>query len=270
MNNLRKYGHPPFGVAVVHGGPGAAGEVAPVAEMLGNKIGVLEPIQTSATVDGQVEELTEVIKRHALIPVVLIGHSWGAWLSYIVTARFPELVTKLILVGSGPFVDLYAPAITENRLRRLQREEQEEYREMLTKLNESDDFQNSENLSRLGELVHKADSYDLIEEPTRKTHPIIKVSETIYKGVWPEAARMRATSELLRLSAHIRCPVVAIHGEYDPHPSEGVRVPLSGMLKEFRMIVLEKCGHIPWLETYAQKQFYSILEDELELDSISE
>ena len=31
MKNLRKYGKPPFNVAVIHGGPGVPGEMAPVA-----------------------------------------------------------------------------------------------------------------------------------------------------------------------------------------------------------------------------------------------
>lgn len=31
MKNLRKYGNAPFNIAVIHGGPGVPGEVAPVA-----------------------------------------------------------------------------------------------------------------------------------------------------------------------------------------------------------------------------------------------
>jgi len=31
LNNLRQYGNAPFSVAVIHGGPGASGEMAPVA-----------------------------------------------------------------------------------------------------------------------------------------------------------------------------------------------------------------------------------------------
>ncbi len=45
MNNLRKYGKTPFSVAVIHGGLGAGGEMAPVARELASDCGVLEPIQ---------------------------------------------------------------------------------------------------------------------------------------------------------------------------------------------------------------------------------
>jgi hypothetical protein len=34
MKNLRIYGKAPFNVAVIHGGPGAVGEMAPVAREL--------------------------------------------------------------------------------------------------------------------------------------------------------------------------------------------------------------------------------------------
>lgn len=46
MDNLRIYGKSPFKVAVIHGGPGATGEMAPLAHQLSSKRGVLEPLQT--------------------------------------------------------------------------------------------------------------------------------------------------------------------------------------------------------------------------------
>src|SRR5689334_10271462 len=100
---LRKYGSAPFRIVVVHGGPGAPGSVAPIARELGQTRGVLEPLQTATTVDGQIEELRLVVQQNATAPVMCIGHSWGAWLSMLVAAAYPELVCKLILVGSGPF-----------------------------------------------------------------------------------------------------------------------------------------------------------------------
>jgi len=72
-----------------------------------------------------------------------------------------------------------------------------------------------------------------------------------------------SSGKLLELGKSIKCPVVAIHGDYDPHPAEGVAEPLSRILKDFRFILLEKCGHRPWLERSARDRFYSILKQEL-------
>jgi len=74
---------------------------------------------------------------------------------------------------------------------------------------------------------------------------------------------MRSSGKLLELGRNIQCPVVAIHGDYDPHPVEGVSVPLSRVLKDFRFILLDKCGHYPWLEQNVRDNFFKILKSEV-------
>ena len=86
----------------------------------------------------------------------------------------------------------------------------------------------------------------------------------IYQAVWREASILRQTGELLDLCKKILCPVIAIHGDYDPHPFVGVREPLQAALKSFQFILLEDCGHMPWIEKRAKDKFYSILREVLE------
>src|SRR3954454_11622430 len=95
----RKHGIEPFRVVVVHGGPGAAGEMGPVAQRLARSRGVLEPMQSATTVSGQVDELRRALDSLCVPPAVLFCHSWGAWLSCLVAADYPLLVRKLILIG---------------------------------------------------------------------------------------------------------------------------------------------------------------------------
>ena len=134
MNDVRKYGMTPFTLTVVHGGPGAPGEMAPVARELSTSTGVLEPLQSATSVDGQVCELKNVIEKNGNRPIILLGWSWGAWLSYIFTARYPSYVKKLILVSSGPFEDNYARDILTIRLNRLDEDEQKEVRIVINAL----------------------------------------------------------------------------------------------------------------------------------------
>ncbi|MHA1731136.1 MAG: alpha/beta fold hydrolase [Promethearchaeota archaeon] len=253
------HGSPPFAVLVVHGGPGAAGGVRPVAlELAARGVGVLEPIQTAKTVDGQVEELRATIEEAASTPVVLVGHSWGAWLCYIVAARHPALVRKLVLVGSGPFEEKYAKTVTETRLRRLGRRERGEYIRLLGTFGGPKPVNGAGGealLSRLGELSEKADGFDAL--PGEAHRPV--VDATVFSGVSRGASELRRSGELLELGRQIRCPVVAIHGDHDPHPAEGVRVPLSKVLADFEFVLLEKCGHNPWAERQARESFYDAL-----------
>jgi pimeloyl-ACP methyl ester carboxylesterase len=180
------------------------------------------------------------------MPVVFIGHSWGAWLSYLVTANYPVLVRKLILVVSGPFEEHYVPLIAKNRFRRLSQEEQEEFLQLAERLNTAEIPESAVSLSRLGELTHKADSYDPIDWSIATTAlDVVDQRVEMYQGVWAEAAELRRTGKLLKLSEHIICPALAIHGGCDPHPAAGVQEPLAARLKDFRLVLLEQCGHDP-------------------------
>jgi pimeloyl-ACP methyl ester carboxylesterase len=255
MTPLRKYGTPPYSIAVVHGGPGAAGEMAPVARKLSSHRGVLEPLQTAATLEGQVQELRALLEKHADLPVVLVGHSWGAWLAFIVAARYPALAAKVVLVGSGPFEDRYAAGILKTRLSRLGEQERKEALSLLETLQ---DRGGEADLARLGAVLATTDDFDPLPAGEE-----CEFRPDIFRQVWGEAERLRRSGDLLAFGRKIRCPVVAVHGDYDPHPAEGVAEPLSHVLPDFRFILLEGCGHTPWCERRARERFYVVLEDEL-------
>ena len=169
MKNLRKYGKAPYKIAVIHGGPGAGGEMAPIARELASGWGVLEPFQTATSLEGQIEELKTVLEKNGdnhkssicdmrpnlrfgatkiedfrmpkiqrsfeHLPVTLIGFSWGAWLSFIFAANYPSFVKKLILIGSGPYEEKYVARIRETRLNRLGEEDRTEVKSVIEILN---------------------------------------------------------------------------------------------------------------------------------------
>jgi pimeloyl-ACP methyl ester carboxylesterase len=196
-------------------------------------------------------------------PLTLVGFSWGAWLSYLVAARHPRSVGKLLLVGSGPFEAGYAAQLEATRLARLTDEERDEYRRIVRTLSGPAAGGTGALVARLGALAAKADQFDL--EP--QAEGFLQSAEdraAIFRGVWPEASELRKSGRLLDLGRDIRCPVVAIHGDYDPHPAAGVREPLSRVLPHFRFILLEDCGHKPWVERRAAGQFYGVLAEELQ------
>ncbi len=261
MKNLRKYGKSPFNIAVIHGGPGALGEMAPVARELSSCRGVLEPLQTEASLEGQVRELYGVLEKNGELPLTLIGWSWGAMLGFILTAKYPQVVKKLILIGSGVFEKKYAEEITKTRLNRLNAKERLEMQILIENLNNSltEDEEKDILMSHFGKLLSKSDSYN----PLPCRNEILEYQHHIFLDVWKDAEELRASRELLKLGKQIQCPVVAIHGDYDPHPYKGVQRPLSRVVKNFRFILLKKCGHKPWIEREARDMFYDILKKEL-------
>ena len=111
--------------------------------------------------------------------------------------------------------------------------------------------------SRYGYLFDKTENYDA--EPEAKDR--FETNPAIFNHVWAEAAAMRSSGELLRQASLVTCPVLAIHGDYDPSPAEGVREPLARVLTApFEFVVLKRCGHTPWLERHARNALYEILE----------
>jgi pimeloyl-ACP methyl ester carboxylesterase len=255
--NSRKYGMSPYSVVVVHGGPGAFGEMKPVAEELSKEFGVLEPLQTKDSVIGQVEELRQQISENTEIPVKLIGYSWGAWLVFILASKYPDLVKKLILVSSGPFESKYAKEIKHTRMSRLNFEDKNRVEKLILQMQTGDT--NDTTLEEFGSILAKADAYDPIGHKVGADG----INLEIYQKVWPEAEELRLNGKLLEYGKDIKCPVAAIHGDYDPHPAEGVKKPLENMLKVFRFILLKDCGHTPWKEKQANDKFYKILRSEL-------
>ena len=256
--NLRKYGAAPYKVAVIHGGPGAPGETAPVARELSCDRGVLEPLQTADTLEGQVAELFDTLTKHTYLPVTLIGYSWGAWLGFIVAAQYPSVVRKLILIGSGPFDERYARDIMTTRLSRLDETEKEEVLGLVESFSDHGSENLNSKMARFGQLISKADAYD----PVPHDDEVIETQFHIFQNVWKEAEELRRSGELLRFGDKVKCPVVAIHGSHDPHPAEGVEKPLCVVLKYFRFILVRNCGHTPWIERQAKDEFYKVLRRE--------
>lgn len=262
MKNLRKYGNAPFNVTVIHGGPGASGEMAPVARKLSSNWGVLEPLQTEASLDEQIKELHAILKKNGDVPVTLIGHSWGAILSFIFTARYPSFIKKIILIGSGCFEEKYTRNIMKTRLDRLSKEERTQVFNLMKTLQDPTVKDKNTPLTQFGKLISKADSY----APLQHESEALECNFKIYRSIWKDVEKLRRSGKLLKLGKQIQCPVVAIHGDYDPHPSEGIKDPLSRVLTNFRFILLAKCGHCPWIERDARDNFYNILKKELKLE----
>ncbi|AHV98042.1 alpha/beta fold hydrolase [Paenibacillus sabinae] len=254
----KTYGKPLYQTFLIHGGPGAAGEMAVIAARLSQRFGVVESFQTRLSIHELILELKKDIEDFGSGPVSLVGYSWGAWLSFIFAASFPDLVRKLILVGSAPFEQQYAKDLRATRLARLNEQDRQRIHELEAVLQKPKSNQN-ELLRQYGKLIEKADVFN----PLPSDDDDVEIDLNIFQHIWKEASELRSSGELLKLGYQIVCPVTAIHGIHDPHPYAGVIQPLSAVLKDFRYHLLEHCGHTPWKERIAKDHFYDLLFAEL-------
>lgn len=259
MKNYRLWGNPPYKVVTVHGGPGAPGSIAPVARELSSSMGVLEPLQTANSAEGQMAELVAAIKEYAETPVTLIGWSWGAILSYITAARYPVLIKKLILVSTPPLEIKHAPNLANIWLERLSESDRVEFLALESTVYDGKDERKNELMGRLFRLIAKADSHT----PIPGEDDVLEYQLDINIAVGLELRKLLASGGLIKLGKDIKCPVMAIHGDYDPRPAAATQKPLSGAIKNFKFILLEKCGHYPWMEKYARDEFFKVLREEI-------
>ncbi|UCG26876.1 MAG: alpha/beta hydrolase, partial [Bacteroidales bacterium] len=211
MKNLRKYGQPPYSIVLIHGGPGAAGELYPVAKELSTSAGIIEPFQKGLTIDDLIHELDAAVTGYADLPVILIGHSWGAWLACLFTAQYGFMVDRLVLIASPPFEYKYEYDVMQTRMRRLDSKEKKQVRALISRLDKPGGMDKNDTFRKLGTILRKADSYDPISMEEMKT----EYDYTIHKSIWKEASMLRGSGYMLESCRKIKCPVLAIHGTYD-------------------------------------------------------
>ena len=222
---FRLYGKEPRRALVLHGGPGAPGCAAGLCRGISETVGVVEHLQRARSVDGLLEEIAGVMEECAVEKPVLIGHSFGAWLALLFAERYPQRVGKVILIGCGPLDGRYLPELAAAR----------------------------EERRRAGR--NDTDNYCPLPG---SGGDMLFFDEEQHLALMREVSILRERGELLGRTMKVSCPTVAFHGDYDPHPIAGIAEPMKGK-GNFRLVMLERCGHDPWKEAWAREAFFEKL-----------
>lgn len=249
---VRIYGNAPIKAVLVHGGPGAIGSLKGFAKELFDLsgIGVMEALQSKYTINELVEELYAQIQENCCDKVTLIGHSWGAWLVALMAEKHPEVVERIILVGSAPLQDKYVSEIGARRLENLSEEDGAIFQRLVNKQATDEDMQ------KIPTIFERSDNYCL---ESRELHRADQTDSEMHNVIWSEAAKLRTDGTLLKIFERIKCKIYLIQGDIDPHPVAGVIKPLQEIGVPCEAYILEKCGHSPFMEKYAKEDFYRIL-----------
>lgn len=269
INMLRQYGSPPWQAALVHGGPGAPGTLACLGRELGKSAGILEPIQSGDSVEALILELDEQLGGSGNEALVLIGHSWGAWLALLYGARFPGRVRHLVLVSAGPLDDSYAREIAARRECRLNPDQRAAFSAALLAVENraTGDPLHDEAMRCLQKLSQITDNYQL-SALDEKAQDALSVNAEQYAKIWPEAAALRRSGALIKAAKALRCPITVLHGADDPHPAAGVVEPLIRAKIRPDVHIFPRCGHSPFLEVHAAKAFLAKLATLCTLDPV--
>jgi len=264
---VRFYGENGPWVVVLHGGPGAPGEMAPVARRLGQRFRVLEPLQRTRgevplTVARHVADLAEVLREPVQEgPVRVVGFSWGAMLALAYAARRPGDVDRLVLVGCGTF-DRHSREVFERRMAERTSPDQRRRIECLeARLAVETDRQRRNALfAQLGAVYGRVQAFEPLATDAEET---LSCDEVGFRQTWDDALSLQARGVQPAEFAEIRAPVVMIHGKEDPHPGPLIHESLARFIPHIKYRELPRCGHKPWIERQASDAFYELLTERL-------
>jgi len=255
---VREYGASGPVVAVLHGGPGAPGYMAPVARELADSFRVLEPLQRGSggeplTVARHVADLHELLEsRCSSGRPALVGHSWGAMLALAYAAAHPGCVASLVLVGCGTFdrtARARLQAIVDERM-------DQDLRHRLEHLPQEIPDPD-ERLRVLGNLILPLYSHEVIAPDLGGE----TCDARAHRETWEDMVRLQEEGVYPAAFAAIDATVLMLHGAVDPHPGPMIRRSLEPYLPQLEYREWERCGHYPWLEKVARDEFFGVLRE---------
>ena len=252
----RRYGLEGPWVILLHGGPGAPGQMAPVARGLQDGFRVLEPMQRGSggeplTVERHLADLDEEIEtvREGTRPA-LVGSSWGAMLALAYAAAHPDRAGKIVLVGCGTF----DPEARSRIMPAIEERMDPARRARMARLDA--EFPDPDaRLDALGELLEPLYCFDAIPGALAGG----ACDARAHHETWEDMLRLQEEGVYPAAFAAIESPVLMLHGAYDPHPGALIRASLEPHLAQLEFHGWERCGHYPWAERAVREEFFSVL-----------
>ena len=251
---VRTYGSSGPLVIVLHGGPGAAGHMAPVARGLADLYRVIEPFQRGSgserlTVARHVADLHEVVAVRAEgCRPALLGASWGAMLTLAYAAAHPSSTGPIVLIGCGTFDPVARAAMQSTVAERMNDE-------IRAQLKQADQLDPNERMKASAKATARIYSYDPMNFP----HADDEVDARAHEQTWEDMLRLQAEAVYPAAFAATKVPVLMVHGAFDPHPGRPTMQTLRPYLPQVEYHELTHCGHYPWIERAAADVFFSLV-----------
>jgi len=256
---VRTYGKHGPDVIVLHGGPAAVGDAEPTARGLSKTFHVYEPFQRESG-DRPLTVATHVADLHTVVEAVtedcrpaLVGHSWGAMLALAYASEHPGRVSALVLVGCGTFDDGSRKRMHEIVNSRLDASTRQKLESLDKDHADADDRRYAEY-----ELTKRAYTFDAIpsDEQPQLSEPFDMRAHT---ETWNDMLRLQEQKIYPAAFSKIEAPVLMLHGDYDPHPGRMIYENLKAYVSHLEYRELVGCGHTPWTERLARKEYFMVM-----------
>jgi proline iminopeptidase len=199
---------------------------------------------------GLAEQLTDLdaLRQHlGFEQVDLLGHSFGGYLAMAYTARYPQQVRKLILVGSG------APKIGDTVFLF-----EHVFPETVARQNA---LAFAVELGDEGAILADYREYSsMLFYSPQKRDAYLSVADSfvprrdVNKMLWADTEKFDLGPEL----AKFELPTLVIAGRYDANVAPAVSFKIHQAIAGSRFVVFEQSGHCPYFEE--PEMFLDVLE----------
>jgi proline iminopeptidase len=253
--HYRIYGRTGPAVVILAGGPGGAtAMLQPIADHLESRFRcvMLEQRGTdrstltrydSATIsfDGYIADIEALRIALAEDRIILVGSSWGMTLAFAYAGAHPDYVLALATIGSGTLTPALERAWADNLEVRLSEDQRQRLRAMAGKHLSAD-----EGYVEWFRIVGRAYFYNPEQAATFING--VKVGDLNGRIPGPAAQMMRRVEEYtVDRMQRISSPVLLIQGRQDLAPEETAFI-VRDRVKGSKIVLLDKCGHVPWLD----------------------
>ena len=235
---------------LLHGGPGAHHDyLLPQMLHLAERYDVLlydqrgggrsktdDPAPVTAQV--LVDDLVAVVAEFGLVPLSLVGYSWGAMLAMLAAIDGRVRPARMVLLDPAPLTRQWREQFEAEFSARMRGPAVTRLREELATsgLKERDPAayrQRAFELSVAGYFAHPERANELTP---------FRVMGKVQQSVWASLGDYDLTTSL----ALVKTPALVVHGRQDPIPLASSEAAARALGAEF--VVLEECGHVPYVE----------------------
>ncbi|MBX7067425.1 MAG: alpha/beta fold hydrolase [Parachlamydiales bacterium] len=242
---------------VIHGGPGLSQDylLPELYELAENNFVIFYDQRGAGNSTGKIDQtlnLAALIRdldhlrlTFGLEKVSLLGHSWGGLVAMQYAVDHPESIEKLILSNPAPASTKDFAKFEEEYIRRTTPLQEEINHILMSPEYANGNPETHEFLNRMifCTFCHKAEDANLINLTMSQTAwtNCIKINPTLWGSTLIESFDLH--DRLKKLSI----PTLIIHGDDDPIPLVVVQ-HIHESIPDSKLIVLENCGHFPYLE----------------------
>jgi proline iminopeptidase len=254
---------------LLHGGPALPDYTAPCAAELGGLFSIMRYAQRGVapttvgspyTVEAHVADAIAVLDAHGLERAWAIGHSWGGHLALHLAVAHPDRLEGVVCIGPlGASID-----VLEEFGQNLRRDLAPEMRDWVTEVDARDDAGTAtdEETLRAFEAVWPYYFADPASAPPFPFDERGDGGRDTWASIMEHCERRTLEDGLRRVTLR----TVFVHGAADPLPAR-TSIDTAALMPNADVVLLEGCGHFPWLEQPGELP--RVIADALALDGAS-